>query len=233
MAVDDYITEQLVHPDSALSAALETSAEAGLPPISVSPSQGKLLFLLAKALGARNILEIGTLGGYSAIWLARALEPSGSLVTLEVNPKYAAIASANIARAGLTDLVTVRLGNALETLPRIVAEIQHPFDFIFIDADKEQIPRYFSFALELTRVGSVIVVDNVVRDGAIIDGDSKDARVQGVRLLNEILSSETHVSATTIQTVGAKGYDGFTIALVTEAHFNVRSLTSGPTVRDR
>ena len=214
-AVDHYIAGQFVRPDSALDAALESSADAGLPPIAVSPSHGKLLFLLATVLRAGNILEIGTLGGYSTIWLARALGPQGRLITLELDPKHADIASANIARAGLAHLVELRLGNALEALPRLVAENRGPFDLIFIDADKEHIPEYFAFALRLARKGSVIIVDNVVRDGAVIDATSQDPRILGVRRFNEVVAAEPRVSATAIQTVGVKGYDGFAFVLVT------------------
>jgi len=213
-AVDRYITELLVQPDPALDAALEASTAAGLPPISVTPSQGKLLELLARVKGARTILEIGTLGGYSTIWLGRALSAGGRLITLEVDPKHVEIARANIARAGLAAVVEVRLGSALETLPRIAAEGCGPFDLIFIDADKPSNPEYFTWALKLSRPGSVIIVDNVVRKGAVVDASSSDPDVQGVRRLNEMLAAEPRVSATAIQTVGSKGYDGFAIALV-------------------
>jgi predicted O-methyltransferase YrrM len=214
-AVDHYITGKLVQPDSALDAAAHASEAGGLPPIAVSPSHGKLLLLLATALGAKNILEIGTLGGYSTIWLARALGQQGRLITLEVDPKHAEIALANIARAGLAGIVELRLGKALDTLPQLVAEQRGPFDLIFIDADKENIPEYFGFALRLARKGSVIIVDNVVRDGAVIDATSKDPRILGVRRFNELVAAEPRVSATAIQTVGVKGYDGFALALVT------------------
>jgi predicted O-methyltransferase YrrM len=211
IAVDRYITGAVLSSDPVLDVALETSAAAGLPQIQVSPAQGKFLHLLARAIGARRILEIGTLGGYSAIWLARALPPGGRLVTLEVDPHHAAIARANIAGAGLADVVELRLGRALEILP----ELAGPFDFIFIDADKPSNADYFAWALRLSRLGSLIVVDNVIRDGAVIDAASADPDVQGVRRLNELLAAEPRVSATTIQTVGSKGYDGFTMALVT------------------
>jgi len=214
-AVDRYFVDLLVRSDSALDAALSASAAAGLPPINVSPSQGKLLHLLARMQGARNILEIGTLGGYSTIWLARALSAGGRVVTLEADPKHAKIAGANIERAGLTGVVELILGPALESLPRLAAEGRGPFDLIFIDADKPSNPDYFTWALKLSRPGSLIVIDNVVRDGAVIDADSKDASVQGVRRLNEMIASEPRVSATAIQTVGSKGYDGLAIALVT------------------
>jgi predicted O-methyltransferase YrrM len=211
-AVDRYLTELLVPPDAALESALEASAAAGLPPINVTPNQGMLLQILARAVGARAILEIGTLGGYSTIWLARGLAPGGRLVSLEADPAHAEIARANIARAGLADAVEVRLGKALETLPRLADEGAGPFDLVFIDADKPNNAAYFDWALRLTRPGSLIVVDNVVRGGAVIDGD--DETVQGVRRFLERLGAEPRVRATALQTVGAKGYDGLAIAIV-------------------
>ncbi len=213
-AVDRYITDQLVPADPALDAALADSAAAGLPSINVSPTQGKLLQLLARAQGARSILEIGTLAGYSTIWLARALRQGGRLITLEAEPMHVEVARTNIARAGLADLVDIRLGPALETLPRLLAEGLGPFDFVFIDADKENNADYFDWSLKLTHPGSLIIVDNVVRKGAVIDADSDDSRVLGVRRFFEMLAAEPRVSATVIQTVGSKGYDGFAIALV-------------------
>jgi predicted O-methyltransferase YrrM len=213
--VDRYIVDRLVPPDSTLEAALESSAAAGLPAINVSPNQGKFLHLLARIQGARSILEIGTLGGYSTIWLARALPADGRLITLEADPEHARVARANIARAGLAGVVELRLGRALDTLPQLAAEGCGPFDLIFIDADKPSNPDYFAWALRLSRCGSVIVIDNVVRDGKVIDADSRDASVQGVRCLNELLAIEPRVSATAVQTVGSKGYDGFALALVT------------------
>lgn len=212
-AVDRYIGDTIVPSDAALDAALAASEQAGLPSIQVAPNQGKFLGLLASIRGARHILEIGTLGGYSAIWLARSLPPGGRLITLEVDPKHAEVARANIARAGLDQRVDVRLGRALDLLPQLEAE-QRVFDFVFIDADKVNILEYFEWALKLVRPGSVIVVDNVVRKGKVIDPDTGDANVNGVRRLNEKLSRMTQVSATTVQTVGSKGYDGFTLALV-------------------
>jgi len=209
-AVDQYIDEQLIGDDPVLDAALADSDAGGLPAISVTAAQGKLLYLLAKAQNARRILEIGTLGGYSAIWMARALPPDGKLTTLEIDPHHAEVARKNVARAGLQDLVDVRVGKALETL----ATLNGPFDLFFIDADKPNIPEYFQWALSLSRIGSVIVVDNVVRNGALANAQSDDANVQGVRRLHAMLSNEKRVSATTIQTVGSKGYDGFTLALV-------------------
>jgi predicted O-methyltransferase YrrM len=198
-----------------LEAALQTCTEAGLPPISVAPNQGKLLQLLVKMQGARNILEIGTLGGYSTIWLARALPADGHLVTLEAEPLHARIARKNIARAGLEKKVEIRSGQALDILKQLVAEKHGPFDFIFIDADKESYADYFSWSLKLSRRGTCIIADNVVRNGAVIDPAHADPRVQGVRRFNELLAAEPRVTATTIQTVGGKGYDGFTLAIVT------------------
>src|SRR5713226_5601711 len=202
-AVDGYITELFAEPDAALNAALQASEAAGLPAINVSPPQGKLLQLLAKALGARKILEIGTLGGYSTIWMARALPAGGRLITLEYSPKHAEVARANIARAGLASVVEVRVGRALDTLPQIAAE--GPFDLIFIDADKVGYPDYFPWAMKLSRPGSMIIGDNVVRKGAVIDAGSSDADVQGVRRFYELLAAEPRVSSTAIQTVGSKG----------------------------
>ena len=213
-AVDRYITDLLVPPDPALDGALQASSAAGLPPIAVSPNQGKLLHLLARIHGTRSVLELGTLGGYSTIWLARALPVDGRLVTLEANPKYAEVARANIAHAGLADIVELRVGPALELLPQIAAEDREPFDLIFIDADKQSIPDYFGWALKLSHRGSLIVTDNVVRNGALIDAGSDDPASQGARRFHELLAKESRVAATTIQTVGSKGYDGFTIALV-------------------
>ncbi len=213
-AVDRYITDHLVPPEPALDAALRACESAGLPPIGVAPNQGKLLRLLAQIQGARTILEIGTLGGYSTIWLAGALPEGGRLVTLESDPKHAEVARANLEHAGLGDVVEVRLGRALDTLPRLAAEGRGPFDLIFIDADKQNIPDYFAWALRLSRRGSVIIVDNVVRDGAVVDAASDDPSVQGVRRFNEMAAAEPRVSVTAIQTVGSKGYDGFALALV-------------------
>jgi predicted O-methyltransferase YrrM len=213
-AVDRFITDLLVPADPALDAALADSAAAGLPAISVSANQGKLLNLLARAQCARAILEIGTLGGYSTIWLARALAEGGRLVTLEAEPRHAEVARSNIARAGLAGVVDIRLGRALETLPQLVSEGLGPFDFVFIDADKESTADYFAWSLKLTRRGSLIVVDNVVRKGAVIDADSDDSKVHGVNRFYAMLAAEPRVSATAIQTVGSKGYDGFAIALV-------------------
>ncbi|HEY6348215.1 MAG TPA: O-methyltransferase [Candidatus Angelobacter sp.] len=213
-AVDRYIEEMLVPSDPVLDAALKASAEAGLPAIQVSPAQGKLLQILAQAMGARRILEIGALGGYSTIWLGRALPANGRLVTLELNSKHAEVARSNIARAGLAGVVELRLGPALETLARLVEEKQGPFDFVFIDADKPGYAEYFAWVLKLIRRGSLVLADNVVRKGAVADPASEDANVQGIRKFNEAVRRQPRVSATAIQTVGSKGYDGFTIALV-------------------
>jgi len=221
-AVDGYIAEHLLPADAALDAAVADSAAAGLPPISVTPNQGKLLQLLARMQGARSILELGTLGGYSTIWLARALPPGGRLVTLEAERRYAEVAQVNIARAGLAELVELRIAPALETLPQLVDEGAGPFDLIFIDADKQNNPGYFEWALKLSRPGTLIIVDNVVRDGAILDPDADDPTVgnegiRGVRRFYEQAGAQVEqgsVSATAIQTVGAKGYDGFALVLV-------------------
>jgi len=213
-AVDQYTTDLLLSPDPVLDAALADCSAAGLPSISVSPSQGKLLMLLAKLGGAAQILEIGTLGGYSSIWMARALPPGGRLISLEANPKHVEVARANIARAGLAEMVEVRLGDARTSIQQLAAEGRGPFDLIFIDADKQSIPHYLEWSLKLSRRGSLIVVDNVIRDGALIEASSEDPNVQGARRMHEMLAAEPRVSATTIQTVGSKGYDGFTLVLV-------------------
>jgi predicted O-methyltransferase YrrM len=218
-AVDDYIIEHLLSPDPALDAAVAASEAAGLPPIAITPNQGKLLELLARIHNAQSILELGTLGGYSTIWLARALPQDGQLVTLEREPRYAEVASANITNAGLTDMVQVRVGPALETLPELHDEGAGPFDLIFIDADKQNYPGYLEWSLKLSRVGTLIIGDNVVRGGAILDSDGSSAEdggvAAGVRRFYEMLAAEPRVSATAIQTVGAKGHDGFALGLVT------------------
>jgi len=213
--VDHYITDTLIPADPALQAALQSSTAAGLPEIQVAPNQGKLLHLLARSQGARRILEIGTLGGYSTIWLSRALPPDGRLITLELDPKHAEVAGANIARAGLSDKVEIRVGPAIQSLPKIAAENHGPFDLIFIDADKATIPEYFTWSLKMSRPGTLIIVDNVVRGGAVIESASEDASVQGVRKLFAMLAKEPRVTATALQTLGSKGYDGLLIALVT------------------
>ena len=216
-AVDQYLVGHLVPPDPALDAALEASSAAGLPAINVAPNQGKFLHLLARVRGARAILEVGTLGGYSTIWLGRALPPGGRLVSLELDPGHAAVARANLARAGLDGRCEVIIGPAADTLARLAAEGRGPFDFVFIDADKASIPDYFSWALRLSAPGGVIVVDNVVRKGEVADPDSPDPSVQGVRRFLEMLAGEPRVTATAVQTVGSKGYDGFVMALVSAA----------------
>lgn len=216
-AVDRYLTDLLVPPDRALEAALRASDAAGLPPISVAPNEGKLLHLLARLCGARAILEIGTLGGYSTIWLASALPPDGKLVTLEFDPRHAEVARANLAGAGLADRVEVRVGAALDTLPTLETDGLGPFDLFFIDADKSNNPDYFRWALRLSRPGSLIIVDNVVRSGRVADTGSDDPSVVGTRRVLELMADEPQVIATAIQTVGSKGHDGVAIALVTAA----------------
>jgi predicted O-methyltransferase YrrM len=212
--VDDFIGDLLIGDDRALQAALKASDAAGLPAIALSPPQAKLLHLIARIRGARRILEIGTLGGYSTIWLAMALPDDGYLISLELEPRYAEVARANAERAGLAGLIEIRVGAALESLTELIDEGAGPFDLTFIDADKSSTPEYFQLALELSRPGSVIVADNVVRDGALVDPDSQDPGALGMRRFHELLSRTGGVSATTIQTVGLKGYDGFTLALV-------------------
>jgi predicted O-methyltransferase YrrM len=212
--VDRYLVDSLIASDPALDAALESSAAAGLPAIQVAPNQGKLLYLLARIRSARNILEIGTLGGYSTIWLARALPADGRLVTLEYDPKHAEVATANLKRAGFEDIVSVRVGPALESLPKIKAEGLGPFDLTFIDANKKNNPDYFQWALDLSASGSIIIVDNVVREGGVLDSGTKDEDIRGTRRVIEMMGKEPRVSATAIQTVGSKGYDGFAIAVV-------------------
>jgi predicted O-methyltransferase YrrM len=213
-AVDRYLTEMLLPRDPVLDSILRASDEAGLPAINVSPTQGKFLMILAQTLQATAILEIGTLGGYSTIWLARGMAVGGQLISLEANPKHVKIARNNIANAGLTSSISVREGKALELLPDVAKEHEQPFDLIFIDADKPNNPDYFSWALRLSRPGSLIVIDNVVRNGAVINAKSTDPNVQGVRKLNALLAAESRIVATTIQTVGSKGYDGFSIVRV-------------------
>lgn len=212
--VDHYLSEVLVGADPALEAALAASDAADLPAISVTPNQGKLLRILASSVSARAILEIGTLGGYSTIWLARALPPDGHLITLEASAKHAEVARSNIANAGLAERVEIRVGRALETLPRLAAESKGPFDLIFVDADKQSNPEYFQWALTLSHPGSLIIIDNIVRGGAVTDAKSHDPDIIGIRRLNELMGREPRVCATAMQTVGSKGYDGFAIALV-------------------
>ena len=215
--IDDFIGAHFVRADSALEAALEASKAAGLPEINVAPNQGKLLMLLAQAMGARKILEVGTLGGYSTIWLARGLAPGGSLFTLEANADYAKVAEANLARAGVADRVEIRVGRALDTLPQLVAEGAGPFDLVFIDADKPPTTEYFQWALKLTRPGGIIIVDNVVREGAILDADREDRMVQGIRRFFDAVAAEPRADATVIQTVSGKGHDGMAILRVSAA----------------
>jgi predicted O-methyltransferase YrrM len=212
--VDAYFTDVLVPSDPTLEAALRDSEAAGLPPINVAPNQGKLLQLLAQLHGAKRILEIGTLGGYSTIWLARALPKDGRLITLELDAKHAEVAKRNIARANLSTLVDIRVGKAVETLARLKKENVAPFDFIFIDADKPSNPEYLTWSLKLSRPGTVIVADNVVRNGAVADATTTDPNVLGVRRFLDMLSAEPRLTATAIQTVGSKGYDGFALAIV-------------------
>ncbi|POZ62976.1 O-methyltransferase [Chromobacterium alticapitis] len=213
-ALDDYYSEELVRQDAVLAAALADSEAAGLPGHHVAPNQGKFLNLLARIHGARRILEIGTLGGYSAIWLARALPADGRLVTLEFEPRHVEVAAANIRRAGLADQVEMLPGAAADTLRRLIAQGEAPFDFIFIDADKPNNPLYLELALQLSRPGTVIVGDNVARGGAVADASSADPAVQGIRRFIELMGEHPRLSATAMQTVGAKGYDGFALAVV-------------------
>ena len=210
-AVDRYITDRLLPPDTALDGAVQASTDAGLPAIAVSPAQGKFLHLLAKLIHARRVLEIGTLGGYSTIWLAKALSPGGRLITLEFDAKHATIARANLAKAGLSGAVDVRVGRAIDALPTLAND--EPFDLIFIDADKPSTPDYFEWAIKLSHPGSVIIVDNLVRGGRLID-EKGDEDIQGMRQFMDRLATDTRVNATALQTVGVKGYDGFAIAVV-------------------
>ncbi|MET8539855.1 O-methyltransferase [Kitasatospora sp. NPDC004799] len=213
-AVDAYFSEQLVGPDPVLERATAAADAAGLPKIAVAPNQGKLLHLLALTQGAKRILEVGTLGGYSAIWLARALPGDGTLLTLELNPRHAEVARDNLAAAGLAGVAEVRAGRAADSLAALVEQGVEPFDLVFIDADKPGNPEYFRRALQLTRPGSLIIVDNVVRGGAVADANSTDPAVIGTRALHELIAAEPRVTATSVQTVGSKGYDGFTLARV-------------------
>jgi predicted O-methyltransferase YrrM len=213
-SVDDFISGTLAPHDEALAAAVRESEEAGLPSIQVSPPQGMLLYLLARSIGAKSILEFGTLGGYSTIWLARALPDGGRLVTLESEPGNAEVARENIGRAELSDVVDLRVGAALDLLPVLAQEDAGPFDFTFIDADKVHTPDYFAWALERTRPGALIVADNVVRGGTLAEADSDDPTIMAQRHLHEQIAADPRVTATTIQTVGVKGHDGFTLALI-------------------
>lgn len=213
--VDDYLAALLSPDDAALAGALEAARAAGLPPISVAPPQGKFLHLLARIAGARRILEIGTLGGYSTIWLARALPVGGSLTTLEIDPTHASVARSSLISAGLGELVDLRVGTALDTLPILQAEGGDPYDLVFIDADKQNNAQYVRWALRLTHPGSVIVVDNVVREGTVADAESMDVSVRGAREVLQLIADEPRLDGTALQTVGSKGWDGFAIALVT------------------
>jgi len=212
--VDDYIVDLLVTPDEHLTGAIAFSTDQGLPAISVAANQGKLLQLLARSHRARRILEVGTLGGYSTIWLARALPEGGHLVTLELDAHHADVARTNIDRAGLGDIVSVTVGPAAQSMRDLIADGAPPFDMIFIDADKVGYPDYFNLALQLSRPGTLIVADNVVRNGAVVDPESADEMVQGVRTFLQLVADEPRVSATAVQTVGSKGYDGFALILV-------------------
>ena len=212
--VEDYFDDALIGQDDDLERALRVSAEAGLPAISVSPSQGKLLALLARSIGARRILEVGTLGGYSAIWLARALPAGGRLISLELEPRHAKVASENVASAGLADRVEIRVGRAAQSLEALGAAGEPAFDLVFIDADKESNPQYFGWAMRLTHPGSLIVVDNVVRQGRVADAATTDRDVLGVHRLVDAMAAEPRIDVTTVQTVGSKGYDGFALGLV-------------------
>ncbi len=215
-AVDDYLAARLVPVDPVLEAALDASRAGGLPSINVTPTQGAFLALLVRLQGARSVLEIGTLGGYSTIWLARALPAGGRVVTLEVDEGRAEVARANLSRAGLDGVVEVRVGPALATLPRLVAEETGPFDVVFVDADKSNNPAYFAWSRRLTRPGSLIIVDNVVRDGAVLEAGSADPDIVGTRRLHDEIAADPGVRASVIQTVGAKGWDGLALVLVEE-----------------
>lgn len=213
-SVDSYLTRKLLPPDEILESVLRDSTDAGLPAINVTPTQGRFLNLLARIQGAKHVLEIGTLGGYSTLWLARALPPEGSLVTIERDPQCASLARRNFERAGLSTLIDVREGSALQVLPQLKSEHRPPFDFVFLDADKEHHPDYFEWALELSRPGTVIIADNVVRGGALLDSDTDDSNLRGIRRLFDLIETSPRVEASALQTVGSKGYDGFAIAVV-------------------
>ena len=213
-AVDDYLNAKLGNSDSVLEAALAANAKAGLPPFEVAPNQGKLLYLLAGMSGARRILEIGTLGAYSTIWLARAVSVGGMVITLESEPRHVEVAKENIRRARLKCIVDIRLGPALATLEQLGKARVEPFDFVFIDADKPNNPAYLEWAIKLSHPGTVIVADNVIREGMIVDAENKDPRVQGVRKFFDKIANDTRLIATAVQTVGSKGHDGFAVAIV-------------------
>lgn len=214
IAMDDYLTSRLLPPDATLDAALQASAAAGLPSINVAPNQGKLLHLLAKLRGARRILELGTLGGYSTIWLARALPVDGRLVSLEADQDYAQIARANVERAGVAGVVSIEVGAAAQTLEKLVAENAEPFDMIFLDADKKSYPEYLRLSLQLSRPGTLIVGDNVIRRGRIADLASTDPDVIGLHEFFRLLATNPRLDSTAVQTVGSKGWDGFSMSIV-------------------
>ncbi len=214
--VDIYFSSKLQESDPIMDSILKANAEAGLPAIDVSPNQGKLLYLLAKLKGVKNILEIGTLGGYSSVWLARALPEEGHLITLEYSKKHAKVANENVRNAGLENKIDIIVGQALETLPTLEKKGFPSFDLIFIDADKPNNPNYFKWALELSKPGTVIIADNVVRNGKVIEDDTEDSNVQGIRQFIDLLSEESRIDSTAIQTVGSKGYDGFVLGVVKE-----------------
>ncbi len=212
--VDDYIVDRLVDEDAALADALQANAAGGLRPIDVSAAQGKFLHLLVRMSGARRVLEVGTLGGYSTLWMAKALPAGGSIVTLEYEPHHAEVARKNIARTGYADRIEVRVGAAADTLPVLAAENPEPFDFVFIDADKPNNTVYLDWAIKLGRPGTVIVLDNVVRDGQVANAESRDTNVLGSRGALELIAANPRLSATALQTVGAKGYDGFAVMIL-------------------
>jgi predicted O-methyltransferase YrrM len=214
-AVDRYIADVLLPDDPVLAEVLAAADRAGLPPINVSAPQGMLLHILVRVQGARSVLEIGTLAGYSTIWMARGLLPGGRVVTLEIDPRHAEVATANFERAGVADRVELRLGPAISSLPTLADDGHGPFDVVFIDADKTSNADYFGWAVRLARPGTLIVVDNVVREGRVIDAASDDPMIVGTRRLNEVMAAEPRVVVTEVQTVGSKGYDGFALALVT------------------
>ena len=212
-AVDSYFTDRLLPADPVLDAALKDAADAGLPNIQVAPNQGKLLAIIVQLMGTRTLLEIGTLGGYSTIWLARALQPGGKLISLEIDPKHADVARKNLERAGLANVAEVRLGSAHDSLPKLAAE-GHSFDVVFIDADKPSTPEYLDWALKMTHKGSLIIIDNVVRQGGVADTASTDANVQGIQRAMDDIAHNPKLMATALQSVGSKGYDGLALALV-------------------
>ena len=213
-AVDRYFGELLAPEDEALAACMKANREAGLPSIDVPALLGKFLALMVRISGARTVLEIGTLGGYSTIWLARGLPKGGQVITLEIDPRNADIARKNMERAGVLDRVEITVGPALETLNALYEGAVEPFDLVFIDADKKSLPEYLEWSLKLSRPGTVIIADNVVRDGKVLDSDSADPDIQGVRRMTEMMAANPRLRATAIPTVGARGYDGFAVALV-------------------